>query len=105
LCDTRSIIVFSDDVGRHNALDKIFGECLLNDIATDHRIVITSGRVSSDVLLKVARRNAPIIVSKSAPTSLGLKLADELGVTVVGFIRGKRMNVYTHPGRIATDEK
>ena len=56
-------------------------------------------------MLKVARRNVPLIVSKSAPTSLGVRLADDLGVTLVGFVRGKRMNVYTHAGRITTDGK
>lgn len=105
LCDTRNIIVFSEDIGRHNAIDKIFGECLLNDITTDDHILITSGRVSSEILLKVAKRNVPIIVSKSAPTNLGVRLAADLGVTLVGFVRGKRMNVYTHAGRIATNEK
>lgn len=105
LCDTTNIIVFSEDIGRHNAIDKIFGECLLNDITTDDHIIITSGRISSEILLKVARRNVPIIVSKSAPTSLGVRLADDLGLTLVGFVRGKRMNVYTHAGRIATDGK
>jgi FdhD protein len=105
LCDNKDILAFSEDIGRHNALDKIFGECILNDIATDDHIIITSGRVSSEILLKVARRNIPIIVSKSAPTSLGVRLADDLGVTLVGFVRGKRMNVYTHAWRITIDGK
>ena len=103
LCDVKNILMFSEDIGRHNAIDKIFGECILNDIATEDHIIITSGRVSSEILLKVARRNVPIIISKSAPTNLGLRLAADLGVTVVGFVRGRRMNVYTHAGRIATD--
>ena len=103
LCNMKNILVFSEDIGRHNAIDKIFGECILNDIATEDHIIITSGRVSSEMLLKVARRNVPIIVSKSAPTNLGLRLAADLGVTVVGFVRGGSMNVYTHAGRITTD--
>jgi FdhD protein len=105
LCDNKDILVFSEDIGRHNALDKIFGECILNDIATDAHIIITSGRVSSEILLKVARRNVPVIVSKSAPTNLGVRLANDLGVTLVGFVRGKRMNVYTHAWRITIDGK
>jgi FdhD protein len=104
LCDKRDILVFNEDIGRHNAIDKIFGQCILNDLATDGHIIITSGRISSEILLKVARRNVPIIVSKSVPTSLGVRLADELGVTLVGFVRGKRMNVYTHAERIAINE-
>lgn len=105
LCDTRNIILFSEDIGRHNAIDKIFGQCILDDIVTDDHIIITSGRVSSEILLKVAKRNIPLIVSKSAPTNLGVRLADDLGVTLVGYVRGKRMNIYTHNWRIARDGK
>ncbi|MFP3897784.1 MAG: formate dehydrogenase accessory sulfurtransferase FdhD [Dehalococcoidia bacterium] len=105
LCDVKDVLVFDEDIGRHNALDKILGQCILNDIATADRIVVTSGRVSSDMMVKVARRNVPVVISKSAPTSLGLKLAADLGVTLVGFVRGRRMNVYTHDWRIIRDGK
>ncbi|TET25579.1 MAG: formate dehydrogenase accessory sulfurtransferase FdhD [Dehalococcoidia bacterium] len=105
LCDREKILVFSEDIGRHNAIDKIFGECLLQDIATKNRIIITSGRISSEILLKVAKRNIPLLISKSAPTNLGVKLASELGVTLVGFARGRRMNVYTHDRRVVTGGK
>ncbi|MAE10716.1 MAG: formate dehydrogenase accessory sulfurtransferase FdhD [Dehalococcoidales bacterium] len=101
LCDPQNILVFSEDIGRHNALDKIFGECLLKDISSEGRVVVTSGRISSEMLLKVARRNIPIIISKSAPTDLGVKMADDLGITLLGFVRGKRINVYTNDWRIS----
>ena len=103
LCNTENILAFSEDIGRHNAIDKIFGECILNDIPTDERIIITSGRISSEILLKVAKRNIPIIISKSAPTDLGVKLANDLGITLLGFVRGKRINVYTNNWRIVSN--
>lgn len=103
LCDTKSILVFNEDIGRHNAIDKILGECILKGIATDDRIIITSGRISSEILLKVAKRNIPVVISKSASTDLAVKLANDLGVTLIGFVRGKRMNIYTHGWRIVTD--
>ncbi len=105
LCDTKSILLFSEDIGRHNAVDKIFGECLLEGIPTDERIVITSGRISSEILLKVAKRRIPIIISKSAPTDLGVRLASELGITLLGFVRGNRINAYAHDWRIVSDNK
>ena len=105
LCDTKNILVFNEDIGRHNAIDKIFGECVLRDIPRDDRIIITSGRISSEILLKVAKRNIPILISKSAPTNLGVRLANDLGITLVGFVRGERMNVYTNHWRVVTDTK
>ena len=102
LCDTKNILVFAEDIGRHNAIDKVFGKCLLKDIPTDDRIIITSGRISSEILLKVAKRKIPIIASVSAPTNAGVNLANALGITLIGFVRGKRMNVYTHQGKVVT---
>ena len=89
-----------EDIGRHNAVDKIIGECLIKGISSDDKILMTSGRVSSEILLKAARWKFPILISRTAPTSAAVKLADELGVTLIGFARGKRMNIYTNSWRI-----
>ena len=105
LCDTNSILIFKEDIGRHNAIDKIIGQCVLNDIPMDDRIILTSGRISSEILFKVLKRNIPILISRSAPTSVGVKLANDLGITLVGFVRGTRMNVYSHPQRIIEGDK
>lgn len=100
LCGTSDILISAEDVGRHNAADKILGECILKDIPTDDRIVITRRRTSSEILLKVARRNIPMSISISAPRDLAVGLAIHLGVTLIAFARGKRMNVYTHSWRV-----
>lgn len=100
LCDSEDILIFAEDVGRHNAVDKIFGKCLLEDIPTADRIVITSGRISSEILFKVAKRQIPVIISKSAPTDLGVIVAQDLRITLIGFTRGKRMNVYAGEWRV-----
>lgn len=100
LCDQDSIIIARTDIGRHNTLDKIYGYWMRNRIPLQDKCIVFSGRISSEVLLKVAKIGVGIILSKSAPTDLALQLADDLGITVVGFIRGQKCNVYTHPERI-----
>jgi FdhD protein len=101
LCDLKDIIVFFEDIGRHNAIDKIFGKCLIEDIPTDGRILITSGRVSSEILHKIAKRAIPIIISVSTPTNLGVKIAGDLGITLIGSVKGGKINVYTNDWRIS----
>ena len=103
MCDTKDILIFAEDIGRHNAIDKIFGRCILEDMPTDDRMIISSGRISSEVVLKIARRNIPIVISKSTPTDLAVDLAARLGVTLIGFVRGKKMNVYTEGWRVIGD--
>jgi len=101
LCDEAGDgIVVRADIGRHNALDKLFGHSLRHGVATKRRIIAFSGRLSSEVVLKAAKIGCPILLSKSAPTDLALRLADDLGITCVGFIRADSLNVYTHPERI-----
>ncbi len=100
LCDG-DILVFAEDIGRHNAIDRVFGKCLLEDIPVAGRMVVTSCRVSSEILLKVARRTIPIIISIAAPTDITIKLADSLGVTIIGSVGGDSMNVFTHHRRVA----
>ncbi|MFC2040278.1 formate dehydrogenase accessory sulfurtransferase FdhD [Chloroflexota bacterium] len=99
LCSGRNIGVFAEDIGRHNAVDKVFGKCLLDGLLTDDRVFLTSGRVSFEILHKVVLRQVPVIVSVSAPISLGVAMAEKMGVTLISC-RGQRLNVYTNPWRV-----
>lgn len=100
LCDEDGVILSRMDIGRHNTLDKIYGYCLKNDIPMTGKIVVFSGRVSSEILLKVAKIGCELVLSKSAPTELALRLGDSLGITIVGFIRKDSFNIYTGTERI-----
>jgi FdhD protein len=81
-------------------LDKIYGTVLEQKITLNDKLIVFSGRISSEVLLKVSKIGVGILLSKSAPTDLALNLANELGITAIGFARENKMNVYTHPHRI-----
>ncbi len=97
LCNYDEILIFEEDIGRHNALDKVFGRALAENINTLDKIIFTSGRISSEILIKAAKRQVPIIVSRSAPTSLSIELGEELGISLIGFARGgEKMNIYTN---------
>lgn len=89
-----------EDIGRHNALDRLLGYVFLNEINTSDKAVILSGRIASEMLTKSARIGVPIVVSRSAPTCLSIDLAEQLGITLVGYARGNSLNVYTHPDRV-----
>jgi FdhD protein len=100
LSDRNDILVKYEDIGRHNALDRIMGHVFLNRIDTADMAVILSGRISSEMLIKSARIGVSLVISRSAPTALALDIAEELGLTIAGFVRGRNMNVYTRPERI-----
>lgn len=83
-------------------MDKLYGHCILNRIPIKDKILIFSGRISSEILIKASKIGVGIILSKSAPTDLAIKLADDLNITAIGFIRDDGFNVYSHPERLIT---
>ncbi|WP_164669238.1 formate dehydrogenase accessory sulfurtransferase FdhD [Virgibacillus doumboii] len=93
------------DIGRHNALDKLYGYILQNRIFLKDKIILFSGRISSEVILKVSKIGAGILIAKSAPTDLALRLADDLQITAIGFVRENSLNVYTHENRVYGDAR
>lgn len=100
LADERGTLYFGEDIGRHNAADKVIGQCLIDRGDLEKLVLITSGRISSDILAKAARGRIPVIMSRAAPTDLAVRLARALNITLIGFARGHGMNIYSGEWRV-----
>ncbi|MDX1775057.1 MAG: formate dehydrogenase accessory sulfurtransferase FdhD [Desulfobulbales bacterium] len=100
LADSKNILLFSEDIGRHNAVDKLLGKAFMAGIELKDKIILSSGRVSGEIMTKVIRSRIPVLISRAAPTCMSVTYAEDHGVTLIGFARGDRMNIYTHPQRV-----
>lgn len=100
LCSSNGIAIHMEDIGRHNAFDKVVGAGLTDKIDFSSSYIITSGRVPSDMIIKAITSGIPLLVSRSAPTNVSVQIAEEMGLTLIGFARGERLNIYTICERI-----
>jgi FdhD protein len=103
LADADRVLLTAEDVGRHNAVDKIKGEALLSGIPTVDRILLSTGRVSSEMLLKAARMGVPIVASRTSPTEMAVGLAEQLNITVCGYVRPDGLNLYAGHGLLVDE--
>jgi FdhD protein len=100
LSDGAEMLAITEDVGRHNAVDKLLGRCMLEGIETQGRILMTTGRVSSEMLREGAMMGCPIIASRNSATSMAVKMAQAWNITLIGYVRKRTMRVYSHPERL-----
>jgi FdhD protein len=98
LTDGETLLVVAEDVGRPNAVDKVKGEALLKGLPTRDLILMSTGRISSEMLLKAARMEVPIVASRTSPTEMAVALAEQLGITVCGYVRPDGLNLYAGDG-------
>jgi FdhD protein len=100
LADAENLMVITEDIGRHNTLDKIMGHCLMTGLSTKDKVLLTTGRISSEMLSKASRMETPVVISRSSPTDRAISLARELSITLVGYVRGDHLSVYSHQERV-----
>jgi FdhD protein len=100
LSDGEKIVFAAEDIGQHNTLDKLAGLCLINNMWPETRVLITTGRISSEMLQKAARLQASTLISRTSPSSLSIELAERYGITLIGYARRDRFNVYSNPHRV-----
>jgi FdhD protein len=100
LSDGVEVLLAAEDIGRHNTLDKIAGLCLMKGVTSAGRILVTTGRISSEMLQKAARLGAPILISRTSPSSLSIEMAERYGITLIGYARRQRFNVYSNGQRV-----
>ena len=98
-------LAFAEDVGRHNAVDKVIGRLALEGGDFSGCVLISTGRQSNYMVLKAARVGVPVVVSQAGPLDSGVRVAEETGITLICFARGRQMNIYTHPQRILLDRR
>ncbi|WP_429886246.1 formate dehydrogenase accessory sulfurtransferase FdhD [Geoalkalibacter halelectricus] len=99
--DGEKLLLFAEDLGRHNTLDRIAGEALFRDIDLRGRMLVTSGRISTEMVGKAARLGIALIASRTSPTDKAVELAEQAGITLVGYVRGETFEVYSHAERLA----
>ena len=104
LCDGANILYFVEDVGRHNATDTIAGEMWLDDISGNDKIFYTTGRLTSEIVMKAAHMGVPVLISRSGITCMGLELAQDLGVTMVARAKGRHFLVYNGDDTVIYDD-
>lgn len=104
LADDREILIVVEDIGRHNTIDRLMGACMLQGIKTEGRILLATGRISSEMMHKGAGMGCPIIASRKSPTSMSITMAETWNITLVGYARRETLRVYTHPQRLGYTE-